>query len=303
MLHHFGCCADASARHPICMTMPQRVAIALRPNRLIGDSANCCHSLTAGLDHHDCPEKPVFVYRAWRKNAEARALSADVARGNGRTRLGFMRCDPGDRRRVYRSSELRHGAGRPLARSTRFPGGHHQPAGLAFGRAVPCAGQAESVFRRDRRQYGFDGEPLYRRPQAAFRRCVHAERRTEQAAGSCSGGVCAAGARSVSGHSGRNRQHRSQSAPHCTLRLLVRYREAFGVDGFESGHPVVRQCRARAGRTDASHGSRRIGEDDPRLARHRVHGAARLAAGRRLDRSQFNACRYTGTGRAASRSL
>ena len=42
-----------------------------------------------------------------------RALPAHVARGNGGARLGFLRCDPRHRRRLYRPSQLRHGDRRP----------------------------------------------------------------------------------------------------------------------------------------------------------------------------------------------
>src|SRR5690349_13951937 len=41
--------------------------------------------------------------------AHAGAVPADVARGDGRARLGSVRRDPRDRRRVRRPSELRHG--------------------------------------------------------------------------------------------------------------------------------------------------------------------------------------------------
>jgi hypothetical protein len=46
--------------------------------------------------------------------------------------------------------------------------GHHRAAGLAVGRTLPRAGQAEPVFRRHRRQYGFDDQPLHGGPSSAL---------------------------------------------------------------------------------------------------------------------------------------
>ena len=57
-------------------------------------------------------------------------------------RLGRLRHRAGDRRRLCRPSELRHGDHRPAARGPGLPGRHHRAARLAVGRAVQGAGQA-----------------------------------------------------------------------------------------------------------------------------------------------------------------
>src|SRR5471032_357232 len=88
-----------------------------------------------------------------------RAFPPHVPRRNGRTGLGCLRRHPDHRRRLYRPSELRHGAGRPPAGGAGLPRRHHHPAGLAVGRRLPRARQAEAVFRHHRRQYGFHGQP------------------------------------------------------------------------------------------------------------------------------------------------
>ncbi|SBT03332.1 hypothetical protein PROAA_1030013 [Candidatus Propionivibrio aalborgensis] len=59
------------------------------------------------------PETPFFVPQVLGQTLWHRALLADDARRDGRARLGFLRHHPGDRRRLRRSSEFRHGAGRP----------------------------------------------------------------------------------------------------------------------------------------------------------------------------------------------
>ena len=76
-------------------------------------------------------------------------------------RLGRLRHRARHRRRLCRSSELRHGDHRPAARGAGLPGRHHRAARLAVGRAVQGAGQAAPVLRRHRRQHGLDGQPLH----------------------------------------------------------------------------------------------------------------------------------------------
>src|SRR5262245_30044440 len=63
---------------------------------------------------------------------DAGALLADVARGNGPPRLGSVRRDPRDRRRLRRPPELRNGHRRPGARGARFSRWNHFPARLAL---------------------------------------------------------------------------------------------------------------------------------------------------------------------------
>jgi hypothetical protein len=71
---------------------------------------------------------------------------------------------------------------RPRAGGAGLPRRHHRAARLAERRAVQGAGQAEPVLRRDRRQHGFDDQPLHGRPQDPQRRRLHAGRRGRQAA-------------------------------------------------------------------------------------------------------------------------
>ena len=66
-----------------------------------------------------------------------RARAPDDARRDGRARLGQLRRGPGDRRRLRRSPELRHGAGGPAARGARVPGRdpRRSPTGAAPSRS------------------------------------------------------------------------------------------------------------------------------------------------------------------------
>ena len=77
----------------------------------------------------NCPERPSPMQpardiTAFRKRTGAalrrRAVPADVARRDGRARLGQLRRGARDRRRLRRPSELRHGDRRPRARGAGF---------------------------------------------------------------------------------------------------------------------------------------------------------------------------------------
>ncbi len=115
---------------------------------------------------------------------EGGAIPAHEPRRDGRARVGRVRHRPGDRRRLCRSSELRHGHHRPTARSAGIPGRHHRAARLAIGGAVQGARQADAVLRRHRRQSRFDGEPLHGGPASPpSRRRLHGGRRRRPAAG------------------------------------------------------------------------------------------------------------------------
>ena len=129
------------------------------------------------------PAKPLFSYRKyWAHRFGTAPFLPMIARGDGRARLGRLRHHPRDRRRLCRPSELRHGDHRPAAGGAGLPRRHHRAAGLAERRAVQGAGRADAVLRRHRRQHGFDGQPLHRRPPAAPQRQLHAGRRRRQAA-------------------------------------------------------------------------------------------------------------------------
>ena len=76
-------------------------------------------------------------------------------------------------------------------------------------------------FRDHRRQHGFHGQPLHRRPQNPLGRRLHAGgaggKRPDRAVI-----VHAQRARGVQRHAARHRRHRGEPAPHRALRLLVR---------------------------------------------------------------------------------
>jgi hypothetical protein len=96
--------------------------------------------------------------------------------------LGQLRRRHRHRRRLCRPPQLRHGGDRPGAGGAGLSRRHHRPARLAQRRAVQGAGPAEPVLRRDRRQHGFDDQPLHGRSQDPQRRRLHARRRRRQAA-------------------------------------------------------------------------------------------------------------------------
>ena len=214
-----------------------------------------------------------------------------------------MRCHPRYRRRLHRPSQLRHGADRPAARSAGLSRRHPQPARLALGRSLPRAGPAEAVLRRHRRQHGFDGQPLHGRPQDPLRRRLHAERRTGQAPRPFCRRLRPALPRGLPGHGGGDRQHRGFLAPHRPLRLLVGHRAPLHPAGFEGRPAALRQRRARPRRTGASPRQRHADRRYPRPARQRLHGAARLAAGRRLAGSRLLHGGYARRRASASRPL
>ena len=113
-------------------------------------------------------------------------------------------------------------------------------------------GAAEPVLRRHRRQHGLDGEPLHVRPTHALRRRLFAGRPGRTAAGSFSGGLCAARARGLQGCAGGHRRHRGQPAAHRTLRLLVRQGASLSAAGREGGSADLRQRRTCGGGAGAS---------------------------------------------------
>ncbi len=212
-----------------------------------------------------------------------RAVPADVARRDGRARLGCLRHRAGHRRRLCRPSELRHGDHRPAARGAGLPGRHHRAAGLAERRAVRGAGQPLPVLRRHRRQHGLHGQPLHGGPPAAPRRQLHAGRRRRPAARPlASSSMPSAAAR-------RSATCRSCSAasrlaaPHRPLRLLVRQGAPLDPGRRQGRYPALRQCRARRRRSGAS--ARRGAESAADL--DDIRGIALFSRGaRRLDRGR-----------------
>jgi hypothetical protein len=92
-------------------------------------------------------------------------------------------------------------------------------------------------------------------------------------------GVRPALPRGLSRRAGGDRQHRGLPAPHRPLRLLVGHGAPLGAGGFQGRPAAVRQRRARHRRTRPPPGQGRADPRDPRPARQRLHGGARLAAG------------------------
>jgi hypothetical protein len=89
--------------------------------------------------------KPLFSYKKyWAQRFGTAPFLPMSAGGDGRARLGFLRCDPGHRRRLYRPSELRHGDHRPAAGGAGLPRRHHRAARLARRRRLQGAGQART---------------------------------------------------------------------------------------------------------------------------------------------------------------
>ena len=159
------------------------------------------------------------------------------------------------------------------------------------------AGQAEPVLRRHRRQHGFDGQPLHRRPQDPLRRRLHA--RTPQPDKRPDRAVIVYAQRcreAYPGRAARHRRHRGQPAPHRPLRLLVGQGAALDPARLQGRPAALRQRRARAGGTRPPPGQGRAHRRHPRPARHRLHGAARLAARTGWDGSRFDHGRHAGRG-------
>ena len=84
-------------------------------------------------------------------------------------RLGRRRRGPGQRRRLRRSSQLRHGPVGTVVGGRRLSRGHPQPARLAFLPSVADVRPAAVVFCRQRRQHGLDAQSLHGQPQGPQR--------------------------------------------------------------------------------------------------------------------------------------
>ena len=95
----------------------------------------------------------------------------------GRAGLGRRRRGLRHRRRLRRSSELRHGPAGPGAGGRGLSRGHPQPARLALVRAVADVRPAAAVLRRQRRQHGLDDQPLHGQPEGPQRRRLQPRRR------------------------------------------------------------------------------------------------------------------------------
>ena len=208
-----------------------------------------------------------------------RALPAHDAGGDGGAWLGRLRHRAGDRRRLCRSSELRHGDHRPAAGGAGLPRRHPVAARLAVGRAVQGAGPAAALLRRDRRQHGFHGEPLHLGPPAAPQRQLHAGRRRREAAGPLPSRLCAALPRGLQGRADRAGRHRGLAAPHRALRLLVGQGAPLDPARRQGRPAALRQRRARRGRGGPSLRARRHAGLDgrhPRPGAHEERRAGRL---------------------------
>ncbi len=126
------------------------------------------------------------------------AAAADDARRDGRARLGRGRRGVRHRRRVRRSSELRHGPAGPAAGERRLSRGHSQPARLALVRRLADVRPAAAVLRHQRGQHGLDDQPLHGQSQGPQRRRLQPRRADRPAARSGHVGLLPAGARGLS---------------------------------------------------------------------------------------------------------
>ena len=201
------------------------------------------------------PALAVRAAQALGRAVRDRAGAADLARRDGRARLGELRRRPGDRRRLRRPPQLRHGAGGAAARGAGVPRRHprRSPTGGAPSRsgARPPGGHVG----RHRRQHGLDGQPLHRRQAAAARRRLHAGRRGRPAPRSRGGRLRAALPRGLPRRPDRARRHRGQPAPDRPLRLLVRQGPAVGAARRQGRPARLRQRRARHRRDRAPPGA------------------------------------------------
>ena len=110
----------------------------------------------------------------------------------------------------------------PIAGRRRLSRGDFQPARLALCEAVAHVRQAAAVFRHQRRQHGFDDQPLHGQPQSAQRRCLQPRRTHRPAARSRHAGLLPARPRGVQRRAGHRRRRRGQLATAGALRLLER---------------------------------------------------------------------------------
>ena len=229
-----------------------------------------------------------------------RAGIADVACRDGTTRLGRVRRHSHHRRCLRGPSEFRHGARRTLARGPGFPRRHYQPTRLALGRGVSGARPAETFFRHHRRQHGFDGQPLYRRPKNPLGRRLYPRRRRRQASRPRGDRVCTTRARSLSGRANRDRRHRGLTPAYRALRLLVRNRAPLNAAGCQGRSAGVRQRRTPDCRDRPSAGRRQADPDAHRHPRHRLR--AKRHSGR-LESDRFHVRGYARHDPATRRSL
>ncbi len=158
----------------------------------------------------------------------------------------------------------------------------------------------EPVLRRDRRQHGFDGEPLHLGSPHPQRRCLHAARRRRRAARSLRHRLFPALPRGVQGRADRDRRHRGLVAAHRALRLLVGESPPLGAARRQGRPPRLRQRRAADRRDRASDRGGQEDRGDRRPARHRVRAQG---PARRLERDRLDDDRYAGAAEPAGRSV
>ncbi len=242
-------------------------------------------------------ELPQALGRALRH----RAVPADVARRDGRARLGQLRRDRRHGRCVRRSPQLRHGHRRTRARGAGLPRRHHRAARLAQRRAVRRARPPEPVLRHHRGEHGLDGEPLHRGPAHPQRRRVHAGRRRRQAAGPLRHRLRAARARSLQRRADRRsaesrlRCDASRTSTTGRRRCAARSCSTPRPICSCSATPSARSARSRTGSPPA-----RAHRRHHRPARHRVRAPVPAA---RLDRDRLDAPRHARPAEPAGRSV
>ena len=222
----------------------------------------------------------LFGYRKyWAHRLHAGAVPADVARGDGRARLG--QCDiilvTGDAYVDHPSFGMAV-IGRVLEAQGFRVGIIAQPD-WHIAEPFKALGQAEPVLRRHRRQHGLDDQPLHGGPEDPQRRRVHARRRRRQAARPRVHRLLAALPRGFKDVPIVLGGIEAQPAPHRALRLLAGQGAPLDRGGRQVRPAAVRQRRARDRRDRASPGGARAGRRDHRRARHGVRRAARRREG------------------------
>ena len=164
------------------------------------------------------------------------AAAANDRRGNAGTWLGRGGRGVRHGRCVRRSSQLRHGDSGTRAGGGRIPRGNRQSAGLALLRCLANVWPAAAVLRDQRRQHGFDDQPLHGQPQGAQQRRLLARRPDWVAAGSRDARVLPAGTGSLQRRPGDRGRRGGIAAEAGPLRLLERQGPPFDSVGLPGGY-------------------------------------------------------------------
>ena len=233
----------------------------------------------------------------------AGAVSADVPAGDGRARLGRLRRDPGDRRRLRRSPELRHGDRRACcsrrrasaSASSRSPTGTRRADFAALGEPNLffgiTAGNMDSMVNRytaDRRIRSDDAYTPRRRRRARGPTAASSSTRSAAARRSATSPVVIGGIEA----SLRRIAHFDYWSEKVRRSILLDAKADLLVYGNGERQIVEIAHRLAAGQPI---------RDIQRPPRHRLR--ARAAIARRLDRDRLDHGRHARAARPARRSL